>query len=235
MSELKIENYIDERNLSLWNDLKMKYTILLERSFEPNFLCYTQGRDAIIYIPVGSLCKDSFTHELLHIYIKSKNIRIGEYLTQQYRRDPILSGVFSTALFEHIINCLEHIKMLPIYLNLGFSRVKFIKDYKAPKCKPKDIDLLKNGWHSSGIQKRLVADYYVGKFFAIKACPNDSIDYSKFLNSLQSIDNDLFAILTTFWQSWQEYDIDKSFSYYGFSDLFITNLKQWVVSTGIAK
>ena len=69
--------------------------------------------------PKNRICADSFTHELLHIYLRSKGVFIGARLKRKLQSSKTLSIIYSEPLLEHLGNCLDHIKMLPIYLELG--------------------------------------------------------------------------------------------------------------------
>ncbi|GAA0527916.1 hypothetical protein [Chitinophaga japonensis] len=225
----QLSTFIDYRNQSIWDSLSQVYSVTLEYFNESSHLCYTKDSNAAIYIPVGNTCKDSFTHELLHIYLKAKGAFIGNYITLIARSNSTLINVLSEELLEHIGNCLDHSKMLEIYLQLGFDRRNFISDYEVPKCRELEIKFIENSFNSP-IYWRNGADLFLGKFFAMKACPNLSFNYLEYHRQLRNIDSALYDILETFWTEWETFDIEKIdpfYSYYEFAGTFTDNLESW--------
>ena len=230
--------FIDSRNELLWNILSHDYNITIENSADDTFGCFTKSKRAIIFIPYESTCKDSFTHELLHIYLKQKMIFIGEYLARRFQKDEILSEVFSELLIRHIGNCLDHLKMVPKFLSMGFDGTKFLYDYDTPKCSDDDCLLLSIALKRTTSSWKLAADFFLGKYFGMKSCPNNLFNYSKHLEHLQDIDNNLFSILESFWMSWEMFDIENNdpvvLCYEDFCDVFLNDLKEWTLDMKMA-
>src|SRR5690606_27456032 len=93
-----------------------------------------------------------FTHELLHLYIKHRQVRILDDLSESTKTDSELMHLFSQPVVNHISNCLEHYKMLPMYLRRGFEIQFFTKDFHTKMIDDQTInklakDYLKNGIH----------------------------------------------------------------------------------------
>ena len=85
--------------------------------------------------------------------------------------------------------------MLPIYLELGFDRKKFIMDYDLYKCTDEDIRQL-NKFYKIGKKINLKAiDQYIGRLTAILCDPNEDFNYSSDLNKIQKIDPLLYKII----------------------------------------
>lgn len=227
---LNPEKYLDHRNQDLWNELCENFSIRLEYSKEDNYACFCQGKQASLFVDRDSVCRDSFTHELLHIYLKSKDIYLGNSIRLLVSYDEVLSKILSDNLLEHIGNCLDHIKMLPIYLDKGFRVDKFLSDYTEPKCTENEITLIRQYINAPNSWKQ-AADLYIGKYFAIKSCPNLSFDYSHYLKQLNGIDSELYEILDKFWNGWINFDIynqDAIFNNYRDLSTFLTDsLKEW--------
>lgn len=232
MSKPDLEKLIDDRILPIWNEVNKHYDTSVQYHNEPYYLCYSKENKVVIYIAFNNSSKDSFAHEVLHAYLNLKKINIGSDLSILIRDDVIMSSVFSNELLEHISNTIDHIKMLPIYLDLGFNRENFIQDYNTQKCTDQEIILIKAFidlydpiWHFG-------ADLYLGKYFAMHSCPNNRIDYSAFISELKNIDNSLFNILDTFWTAWISYDIEKhnidNYNYRNIANNFYDSLKEWV-------
>ena len=76
---------IDNRNSDLWNDMLSKFKIHLEKSPEPSYI--TSYEDDVITIKIneGNINPAPFTHELLHIYLRSKNINLSRDLLDKLR------------------------------------------------------------------------------------------------------------------------------------------------------
>ncbi|WP_417352847.1 hypothetical protein, partial [Flavobacterium alkalisoli] len=177
------------------------------------------------YVNGYNLCPSSFTHELLHIYIKDKKINIANELEKHITENHTLRTIFSLPLRTHIGNCLEHIKMLPIYLNLGFPNEKFLSDYNESKMDSLTILQIKTTYKNYNIYNKEVVDFYIGKFFAMKACNNNSFNYFNYYSELENIDSELFYSLNNFWENW--INIIDSRNYKPILEKFIEDLKNW--------
>ncbi|OAQ38188.1 hypothetical protein A5893_15430 [Pedobacter psychrophilus] len=143
----------------------------------------------------------------------------------------ILKRIFSDKLLEHINNCLDHIKMFPIYMEMGFEEEKFLLDFYEDKCTSKEISNLKNLYKIGRRFNSQAVDFYIGKFFAIKADPNKNFNYENCLKTLNQLDSKLFSILTDFVCEWQEFNIelkDPMCSYRDIVNKFYENLKAWM-------
>lgn len=224
---------VDSRNEQLWNKLNKVFDIeIKEQVGIANYSVYTIHRTAIIFIPLGNRNSASFTHELLHIFLRTQNISVGLALKSKIENDSVLFKIFTKELIQHFDNCLEHIKMLPEYIRLGYNRENFLTDYTVNKLTTKEVKNIK--WHFNYtlfIKKRYkiaAVNVYIGKFFAARACPNDSIDYSIALSELKLIDNDLFDILNTFFYKWYFYDYNDGSTHYDeFVNILVTELSRW--------
>jgi hypothetical protein len=186
---------IDNRNEKLWNDLNTTHSINIDLSNYPNYACDSIGNNSTILIPKDDICIDSFTHELLHIFIRQKELFFGSSLENLIRGNDILNQIFSDNLIEHFGNCIDHIKMLPIYLELGFDKRKFITDYDVNKCTKAEIQQLKDNFKIGRNYYGEAIDFYIGKYIAIKSDPKQHINYPKSLTELKKIDSKLFGIL----------------------------------------
>ena len=110
-----MKELLDHRNQNLWNEISKDYNISFEDSLSKEYGCFAQNKNVIFYIDKDNLSKSSFTHEMLHVYLRCKDCFISGGLNNTIRQNSILSSMFSQELLEHMGNCLDHIKMLPIY------------------------------------------------------------------------------------------------------------------------
>jgi len=231
-----INQFIDERNSELWNTLNSKFNIRIEQSRNREYACFTQNNDAILYVDENNICKDSFTHELLHIHLKDKEFYLGSSLKLTIAQSRILSRIFSEALIEHIGNCLDHLKMFEIYKNLGFRQEKFLLDFYDYKCKESEInDLSKNYKNGNKINTNAV-DFYIGKLVAILCDPNIENDYQKPLTIFKKLDAKLYSIVEKLIEDTKSYNLNNEdifVSYRDISEDFYSNLINWVKNNKI--
>lgn len=228
-----VSSYIDSRNQSLWNELNQHLPIKIEYYSQSTYGVYRIDGQATVYVPKGAPCIDSFTHELLHLWLSYNDLSPGTAINASFKLDKVTSTLLATDLIEHITNCVDHVKMLPRYLDLGFLRSKFIADYNISKYDPMEMQRIKNWFNTDDSASRCYAVRgYIGKYFGMQACPNLEFDYRSALSQLRVIDQNLFVILDNFWQSWLEFDIETSDSvlnsHRSLSYPFTQDLRSWL-------
>ncbi len=221
--------FIDNRNRDLWSAVTAIYNVELQPSANDEYLVFTEGKNAIIYVAKDK-CIDSVTHELLHIYLQIKHIYIGSTLLMSaYGHDKILK-FFVPRLIEHIGNCLCHIKMLPKYLELGFDRQKFIHDYHIKKCTIEEVNFIRENFNSHIIYNSSAVENYIKNYIAIKADPNPHFDYTSILPVLRKTDTELFSILEVLCTEWLNIDVETSPNYRNITDDFLEGLSLWAAN-----
>src|SRR5690606_16920024 len=99
---------------------------------------------------------------------RQKELYFGSSLENLIRGNEILNRILSDNLIEHFGNCIDHIKMLPIYLELGFDKKKFINDYDINKCTKAEIKQLKENFRCGRSYYGKAVDFYIGKYIAVK-------------------------------------------------------------------
>ena len=223
---------IDNRNKELWESLNKTHDCSISFVNHTNeYGCFTKGKTAVIYVPESNKQPDSFTHELLHIFLKQKEVFIGGGLKRSIASSNTLNNIYSEALLDHMGNCFDHIKMLPLYLELGFSRESFLLDFEQDKCKESEIKALKKKFKIGLSYNSKAIDFFIGKIFAIKACPNEKIDYELKLEKLKMINKSLFEINNNVIENWKKVDIeDDDIMAYNYNDVIIeyTNeMEEW--------
>ena len=245
---LLVENLLDSRNIDMWKYLNSVYNIKVEfgnyKSYDnyESYGVFSKGKSATIYVPKNSLDIPSFTHELLHIFLRVKEICISGHLLLAVRNEPNIKNVLSERLIGHVGNCLEHIKMLPIFVEMGFKENNFIDDYTVNKLSKEDIETLQKNFCvkpllGSPYFSKIYVDLYIGKYFAAKVCPNRSFDYSDGLNALKSINPELYSILDKFMGAWVDFDINNTDpitgGYHSMVYSFTSELEDWILSNKI--
>jgi hypothetical protein len=210
---------IDNRNRDLWESLKNIYEIDIQFQNRVDYLVFSQSNKAIIYVPKNKIDPAAFTHELLHIYLRTKKVFISSGLVLSIKGYPQLSRIFSDKLLEHIGNCLDHVKMLPEYLRLGFEREDFLSDYSTHKFSKEERKIIKQNYAGSSVLGKIynssAIDLYIGKFFAVKSCPNNTRNYTNELKELETLDSSLYQILDKFFIAWTEFDYNNDDPIFG--------------------
>ena len=123
--------------------------------------------------------------------------------------------------------------MLPIYLEMGFRKDKFLLDYYDNKCTDKELAEIKLYYKNGNRFNSQAVEAFIGKFFAVKADPNDSYDYFCCLTKLKKIDEKLYKTLDDFVISWQSYDLDSTGIFNSYHDLVETlyeGLTAWMTN-----
>lgn len=226
---------IDNRNLELWNSLRRIHEIEIRKEKRPDYLAFSKNGKTIISVPIDKIDSASFTHELLHIYLRTKEVFIGGGLTRSIKESEKLSKIFSDNLIDHMGNCLDHIKMLPEFLKLGYNESDFLSDYSVNKLTKDEIVKIKKHYTRSILFKKVynasVVDFFIGKYFAVNSCHNKSHNYSGVLFELQKIDHDLFQILEIFLSAWNIFEYDNTDpivgGYHSLLFDFIDNMEKW--------
>jgi len=202
----KFSSLIDVRNSDLWNDLNNNHHIVLEEADEPGYITQFLDDRIRIEVDMDALNPASLTHELLHIELKDRGVCIARDLKQAVENNAGTRELFSDSLTEHLGNCLEHYKMLPLYLSRGFKNQDFVADYHKPVMDEEGLLELRRTFKLNGAISRYAADTYIGKFFSMKTSNNKHYDYGDMYTGLQQLEPELFLILEKFWNAWQEYD-----------------------------
>jgi hypothetical protein len=173
---------IDSRNIELWTALSKVREISIKREKQNIYSAYSIDNKTTIYVPIDGNDPASFTHELLHVFLRTKKVYIGAGLQISIKESKVLSKIFSDNLIEHIGNCLDHIKMFPLFVNLGYEPDKFLSDYSENKLTNNEILCIKKHFFTRFFKKVLynktAIDFYIGKYFAAISCPNTTFDYT---------------------------------------------------------
>lgn len=226
-------DYLDERNMSLWEFVNNYYETKLEYTTEETYGVYTINKTSTIYVPFNVHSKSSFTHELLHIYIKVNIGSVGRYLENGFKHDKLLSKAYKYELINHLSNCLEHVKMLPKFIELGYPRNEFVVDYLERKSSFTSIIKILLDFKFVGHWTTSL-ELYLARYFAIKACPDSKRSYGLSLFMLKRINNPLYKILDNFWKLWLAFDINNlENNYHFFFYKFIDDLSAWAKNNSV--
>jgi hypothetical protein len=208
----ELNGLIDNRNRQLFQDLSSVYEIDVQFGNCNDYSCFSKNNHSIIYVPNADKNPASFTHELLHIYLRTKSVFIGAGLKGCINDNVVLKNLFDDNLLEHIGNTLDHVKMLPLFTELGFDKADFITDYNQDKLTDSELESIKSkfnaNWFFKSLYNKQAFKLFIGKFFAAKACPNSTFNYADKLSRLKSINQRLYEINEKFFNAWADFDIN---------------------------
>ena len=228
--------YIDNANMKLWETMNQFFNISIDYSLEDCYSNYFLKGNCIIYVPKMSAPDSaSFTHELLHLYLPYHKTFIGGAIEGMLKETYPLNIIFDKGLYDHVSNSLEHIKMLPLYLKMGYPIEKFLLDYNDNKLTDDEVDRLckeyKKGVFCSKYN-RMAINCFIGKFFAVKADINTDNHYDRQMAALDKLDHELFLALNYFWNGWVGYDVELKreaweHDYHELVDKLVNDLTVW--------
>lgn len=204
---IDVSPYIDTRNKALWEELNSSnYTIRLQESTEPNYGSYCQDKNVIIYVLPSKPSCASFAHELLHVKYHIGGVTAGGCLKRMILQDQVLVDVLTQDTIELIANCMEHVKMLPQFLAMGYANYEFIDDYESSKLSLRELFRFYIRCISNRLYKM---DRFIGKYCAMRADNNPAHKYGIVFFFMRLLDKPLFIIVEKFWDEWLQYDTNR--------------------------
>lgn len=228
------DGLIDARNINLWNLLKETNDIVIIRESRSDYMVETGNGKCLIHVNMDYLDPSSFAHELLHIDININGGSVTGGLKRNIMCSDSVAPILSENLLDHIGNCLEHFKMLPKFLSLGYNQDEFIQDSSTDKLTEEDIEVIKHFYVSYTANQKYynaeIVDGYIGKYFAASSCTSTNCNCKLRLPMLKEIDPALYSILQSFLDEWSifNYEIDEfGLSYRPLIVAFISNLETW--------
>jgi hypothetical protein len=200
----KIENYVNSQNQNIWNELKDQYQFqFIYDPSEYSWMGNTKDGVAIITTPNLDLEYNSFTHELLHIYLDYKGISEIDELVYGIIGEHSFAVLLEDNLVGALYNFCSHKKMFPYYQQMGFSEYNFVQErinfgridlfmiklfFTFKKTKPKGVNQFIG--HSLSLMNNVVKE--------------DNSKCQKYLNKLKKYKPDLFELIERFDTNWNE-------------------------------
>ncbi|NQX97590.1 MAG: hypothetical protein HRT73_06880, partial [Flavobacteriales bacterium] len=140
---LEIKKNMDESTITLLTELSKEFEI----SFNPwdkNYNeVFTQNKKAVINYNIKSINTETLAHELLHIWLKKFNYLSSNHIYLSFVNEGKLSKIFTKYLCDFIGNYMDHYKMYPKYINMGYKPEKFTQEGLQPKCSLLKVKALK--------------------------------------------------------------------------------------------
>ena len=227
-----VENLLDRKNKGLYEFVRQSLKLSLKETNEPYYGILTKGNTAEIHIPYGKASPSSFAHELLHAELKIKGVHFSTKLSVSER--PLLVPIFSENLSDHITNVLEHRKMYPKFISMGYYEEEFLADSHISILDPQKasslVAKLKDGkgrYYPKGI------GLFIGHYLAVICSCFSFFNYEKELQFLKTSEPSLTSILDALVARWDEYDIEKEGDQLVDSSLlisydFLNEVEEWV-------
>jgi len=238
-SQMELDKLLDTKNKRLYDFLCTKMAIKLNFYTENNYGVFICKGEARIDIPENNYSSASFTHELLHILLSVYGVNISGAIKIQKNESKYLSSVISNELADHVSNVLEHRKMLPLFIELGYDRMSFLSDSICPVLTDKEVNKFKSLFKMGMIFCRSithdVVDCYIAKYIAAKGACIGTIDYSSQISEMYKIEPELCTIMDSVISRWGKYDEKRegdilTDTYNSIVYDFLTSIEEWLKS-----
>ncbi len=229
---LRVEDYLDDKNRSLFDFVNSSLTLTLQRTTAPYYGIHLRNSVGVIEVPARDPQPASFAHELLHAKLWIKQVYCSPKLAVS--GCPKLVPIFSEELCDHFTNILEHRKMFPEFIAMGYKEQEFLADSQTPALTKESADylLLKIKFHGFYLAPG-VGDF-IGTYLAARLGCFSYYDYSEELQILRNAEPELSSILDSLAESWNKYDYEKegdilATSYIEVIGDFVENLNEWAI------
>ncbi|MNR99770.1 hypothetical protein D3C72_310100 [compost metagenome] len=227
----QITNYINSQNQKIWNELEPNYLFrFIYNPLEYSWTGRTDGAIATITTPNTKIDYESFTHELLHVYLDYLGLSPYPELIYSIRGESSMGIlVVKSDLILHLYNFCSHKKMYPIYKEMGFSEYNFVD--QRITFNQNDLDCIKNGFLSNGKQSKYIHQF-IGHSLSLM---NNVVDEDKekcqnFLEEMKLLNPELFQIVEDFDTSWNNsIDLNLTEVFLPFEE----RLENWLVKNNL--
>lgn len=203
---------LDRHNRNLYRKIKKAFSLSIVTTPATSYEVYTKGTDVTISVPKGNYSSSSFTHELLHLELKSLGVSLP--IKQLVFERSRLQGIFSERLCDHIINAMEHKKMFMRFLSMGYNEKDFLSDSSTKVLTMKEAEKIVRNINKSELQSPALLgqslDCFIGKYLAAKCSCFSLWDYSAELHYLNNSHPELSHLLDDLVERWDEYDVTNS-------------------------
>lgn len=205
---INVADYIDNRNAQLWQEIKVSVQVRIEPSTEPNYGCYWESKDSVIIFVTNTPNPASFAHELLHIKLSIDGLRAGGCFRTVMQQNKVLGSIFTKGAIDHVTNCMEHVKMLPYFLNLGYANEDFLSDYHKSRMNSFYLLFIKCQFLYGN--RRWAFTQLICSVIAMMSDNNPGHEYSKCYRRIAAFAPELYSAISDFWNEWLAYDITKT-------------------------
>ena len=229
---------LDRNNTILYRNVKRSVNLSVKECQEGTYGVFTQGKTAIIYVPKGIYSPPSFTHELLHIELKNQDCSISTKCSVSER--PRLKNIFSEMLSDHITNVLEHRKMFPKFISMGYDERDFLSD-SSKRILTQDvvetiIASIDTNITAGAIQFGQALGLFIGEYLSARCSCFSFYDYSSELQKMRNYLPGLTSIMETLVNRWDNYDYTKhdiilDDTPFDIANDFLDQIEDWLIKT----
>lgn len=163
---MEIPQDLNDINKNLLSELQKVYEV----EFQPKNIEYcevfTRNNKSIISYNPENVNNESIAHELLHIWLNTFNYISGNGIYIPCLENQKLSKIFVKFLCDHIGNCIDHYKMYPEYLKMGYSPEKFLINGCDEKSDLVDLKNLSLKYRTSKYSSKAI-EIYIGSLISI--------------------------------------------------------------------
>lgn len=211
MTQEIITKHRNKFNTEYWDKVLEKYPrLVIEETTSGVSGAWSNTIDARLSINVNSNWESTLSHEMLHLYLDYLQIVPSQVLSQKSFDYFWISQLFQKSEFDDTGNLMSHVKMFPIFINLGYEEVLFIENFHTKEVSKTVIRELKEAYKflkgNESLTRRYVRNYFK-VMCLMRGCINKKIHYFDYKEVLKKTDNKLFSILSTFWDKWNSLDI----------------------------
>lgn len=196
MTQEIITKHRNEFNTEYWDKVLEKYPrLIIEETTSDVSGAWSNITDAKITINIKSNFDSTLTHEMLHLYLDYLQIRPSQVLSQKSFDYYWIRELFDRSEFDDTGNLMSHIKMFPIFTDLGFEDSSFIENFNAIEVSKKIIRELKEAYQylkGNEILTRKYVRNYFKAMFLMNGCINKKIHYFENKEVLRKNDTKLF-------------------------------------------
>lgn len=222
----EISKYINSKNESIWNEVKNKYVFKFTYDpFESSWMSKSENGIAFIVTNNRDISFESFTHELLHIYLNHLGLSELSELIYGIKGENSFEILLEEGLVPFIYNVCSHKKMFPYYTEMGFSDSKFVEE--GINFSVHDLSFIENSFSSNG-SKLICINQFIGHSLALlnNVVEADKPKCNSFLIQLRSMQPALYNIIETFDLKWKNsLDLNLTPIFLDFED----DLEKWLV------
>ena len=229
--ELDLNTLFDKNGMELYNELENEYIFSFSYYNQDSPAINLNGIYAEFLIPQSkNMCKNLFTHELLHLYLLFNGINNKLSLLNsigKYNLSEVLSLSENEIIYIH--NFLDHIIMYNDFKNMGYKDNEFVVDYNEDRFN-KDVSFYLEYRFKYNSPDDYAISFFISKYIGLRSPVCRIRDYSKAYKLMKSLNRRLYDVCKEFVDEYisiahEDYSYIKS-NYESIIDRFVSNLKQ---------
>lgn len=202
LTEKQIEQrFIDQRNKDLWERMIYRYRIGVNDDYSFYKLDYQNEMSDVYILTDKEYNKALFTHELLHLELRSVGFNACDGLDKKYLLQPEIElEKFLVGLLYNLLNNIEHIIFSDRFQSLGFKKSEFVADYKTSEYGNPIFGMLVN-YSQNPKHNDIYKIMYLSMQITMLSERKIDMDRSQYLQRLASIDHLMYLTGEIFYKA----------------------------------